>query len=158
MGQGSKHKNTPRSGDDSIIIGHGPDQLAVLAAEDGGANGVAEAADSLGELDLGLPDVLAESLELVDVEGGAACHGRTSVDAGLKIDNSRLEGQAEGDPGHGGGQSRGCGGLSVHASYKSRLAYCQVGSCIRRDCRKARVSIGLFTYLAAGQTPGRREV
>ncbi|KAJ6128137.1 hypothetical protein N7471_009354 [Penicillium samsonianum] len=60
----------PRSGDDSIIIGHGPDQLAVLAAEDGGANGVAEAADSLGELDLGLPDVLAESLELVDVEGG----------------------------------------------------------------------------------------
>lgn len=69
MGQGSIHKDMSPSGDGSVLIGQGPNQRLIQVGQDHAANGVRPVADLACKLHLGLPDVLAQCLDLVPGDG-----------------------------------------------------------------------------------------
>lgn len=58
-----------------------------------------EVANDPRKLNLGLPDVCAESLDCLAIERDGVCQDGTTVDAVLEVDDANLEGVTVGVPG-----------------------------------------------------------
>lgn len=107
------------SGDHSFLVGHCPDQLAVQVGEDDGLLGVGPTADLVGKLNPGVPDALAQPLELSDVEDdGTLGHCLPAVHAGSEVDDAHLKGFTHGGGG-GVGRGRNVASLLAHAIDKA---------------------------------------
>lgn len=95
----------------------------VEEGEDEAVPGVRPTADLIGEHNPGVPDLLAQLLELLQVEGeGAVGHCLTAVDADPEVDDAHLIGPTHVDLGVDDGErerGRGSARLLAHAIDKS---------------------------------------